>query len=820
MAMDINLGRLAAYVRLDFSKLKGDQDKAKKSIKDFQTKLTKDIGESFSALGSKMSLGVTAPLLALGKAAVDAAKDFDSLKRGLTAVAGSSAEAERQMKRLKEVAKLPGLSFEQAVQGSIRLQAAGFSAQLAERSLKAFGNALATVGKGSAELEGVNLALSQIMSKGKVSAEEINQIAERVPQIRKIMIAAFGTADTEILQKAKITSEQFVKVITGELEKLPKVTGGVANSFENFQDTMRASLAELGKAILPDLMKAMKDIEEGVKSFIGWWTKLPDATKQNILHFAEFVAVIGPLTLVVGSIAGAVANLTAAFTALKTATIFLRTPGGLVGAGALLAAAALTKVAHDLMSASANSTKNAAQADASQRAGNPKGYWLNQINSARNRMMGQTDPSIIAANKRMIANAEAQMREVGKKAGGVMGPPAPSIEQRMQEQLKAQLRAQIAAGAQEAAARKAEIAARKAEAARNKEEARKRRIQAEKDRHQNAVESLMRRNESLGQTDLDQFIREQVNAFKTADALRKAQAKGASKVGGGVAGFSGAMSFMPDMLRVLRDVGAEKMKKGAAKLSSFMGGASDALSAALGSLSPLAEKAAEVTAAKRIALEDKIAQHSLNMGRTSLTQYQEYLQRRLIDVKGNAEETMRIEAELQQVGFRLMEDAERKRYQGWQNLARGLEGVFSNAFASVLDGSKDFFSSLLDGFKQMITQMLAQAIAAGLIRSLFGGGNFLTGFMGVFGFDSAGNDAKAHRWGWDFAREFAGGSKEYQQQRMGGGQSRMAAAGAGPGVRDVNVHIGNFNNYTEADTRRIASEIAQETRRELRRSVG
>lgn len=817
MAMDINLGRLAAYVRLDFSKLKGDQDKAKKSITDFQKKLTKDIGESFSALGHQMSLGVTAPLLLLGKAAVGAAKDFDSLKRGLTAVSGSSAEAERQMKRLKEVAKLPGLSFEQAVEGSTRLQAAGFSAQLAERSLKAFGNALATVGKGSAELEGVNLALSQIMSKGKVSAEEINQIAERVPQIRKIMIAAFGTADTEILQKAKITSEQFVKVITGELEKLPKVTGGVANSFENFQDTMRASLAELGKAILPDLMKAMKDIEEGVKSFIGWWTKLPDATKQNILHFAEFVAVIGPLTLVIGTIAGAVSNLTGAFTALKAATIFLRTPGGLIGAGALLAAASLTKVAHDLMSASANSTKNAVAADASQKAGNPKGYWQNQINSARNRMMGQTDPDIIAANKRMIANAEAQMREVGKKAAGPMGPPAPSIEERMQEQLKAQLRAQIAAGAQEAAARKAEIARNKAEAARNKAEAEKRRRQAERDRHQSAVDRVIKNAERIGQVDFNAQLADWIAQAKAAEAQRKIESKAASKVGGGVSAFSGVMSLMPDMLRALRESGAAKLKKATGKVSSFMGGASDALSAAMGSLSPLAEKAAEVTAAKRIALEDKIAQHSLNMGRTSLTQYQEYLQRRLIDVRGNAEEEMRIEAELQQVHFRLMEEAERKRYQGWQNLARGLEGVFSNAFASVLDGSKDFFSSLLDGFKQMITQMIAQALAAGLIRSLFGGGNFLTGFMGVFGFDNAGNDAKAHRWGWDFAREFSGGSKEYQQQRLGGGQSRMAAAGAGP--VNVSVNFGPVSVTNGMDIQQIGEQIGQATRNALKRRV-
>jgi tape measure domain-containing protein len=163
---------------------------------------TRDVANSLASLGGKLTLGITAPLAALGIAAVKTATDFDSLKRGLTAVTKEAGPVEAQLARLKEVAKLPGLGFREAVQGSINLQAAGFSAKEAERALKGFGNALATVGKGKTELDGVILALTQIQSKGKVSAEEINQLAERVPQIRQIMLQAFGTADTEVIQRA------------------------------------------------------------------------------------------------------------------------------------------------------------------------------------------------------------------------------------------------------------------------------------------------------------------------------------------------------------------------------------------------------------------------------------------------------------------------------------------------------------------------------------------------------------------------------------------------------------------------------------------
>ena len=78
------------------------------------------------------------------------------------------------------------------------------------------------------------LALSQIQSKGYVSAEEINQIAERLPQIRTLMLAAFGTASSEAIKDLGLSSEQFIEGITTQLEKLPRASGGIKNSLENF----------------------------------------------------------------------------------------------------------------------------------------------------------------------------------------------------------------------------------------------------------------------------------------------------------------------------------------------------------------------------------------------------------------------------------------------------------------------------------------------------------------------------------------------------------------------------------------------------------
>ena len=88
----------------------------------------KKFGDQLSSIGNTLSVGVTLPVIALGAAVVNSAANMDSLKRGLIAVSGSAAEAERQFVGLKEVAKLPGLGLKEAVQGSINLQALGNSA--------------------------------------------------------------------------------------------------------------------------------------------------------------------------------------------------------------------------------------------------------------------------------------------------------------------------------------------------------------------------------------------------------------------------------------------------------------------------------------------------------------------------------------------------------------------------------------------------------------------------------------------------------------------------------------------------------------------
>lgn len=226
--------------------------------------MKKSLGSISSGLGAGLGFGLfdTAKNMIVGAsgALYDATVTADSLRNGMTALEGSVTAANARLDEMRQLAKDPGLGFEQVVRGDISLRSVGLSADLSTRAMKEFGNALTAVGKGKANLDGVLLAITQIVSKGKVSAEEINQIAERVPQIRKVMQEAFGTADTEAIQKMGVPVEQFVETVVQAFERtVPRAIVGLQGKIDNFSDVVTTRLADVGEGIMEGLFSPLED---------------------------------------------------------------------------------------------------------------------------------------------------------------------------------------------------------------------------------------------------------------------------------------------------------------------------------------------------------------------------------------------------------------------------------------------------------------------------------------------------------------------------------------------------------------------------------
>ncbi len=317
------------------SGMRGAREETQKTGRQVQEtgKQMENTARALSTVGTTLTVGLTAPLLALGRQAIKTTVQLDGLKRGLVAVSGSSAEADKQLKRLETAAKLPGLGFQQAIQGTIRLQAAGIAAQKSEKALIAMGGALATVGKGKAQLDLVTLALSQIATKSKVSAEEINQLKEQLPQIGEWMKTAFGTADTELIQKAGIAPKAFLAALIDTAAKSKQTTAGLRDDFDNATDSIERSLDRLGQNIAPKAARFLTALADKAEELSTAFGKLPRGSQDLLVTLGLVGLSAGPGLAAIGAIAQLALNLKALGVSMATL--------GVVGAGGLVVLAGI-----------------------------------------------------------------------------------------------------------------------------------------------------------------------------------------------------------------------------------------------------------------------------------------------------------------------------------------------------------------------------------------------------------------------------------------------------------------------------------------------
>jgi len=271
-------------------------------------------------IGSDLTQSLSLPLAGVSAGALTAFAGMERLEKGLTAVMGSSEAAAVELEKLKKSAQLPGLGFEEAVKGSIRLQAVGFSADEARKTLETFGTAIAATGGNAQNLDSVQYQLTQMISKNRILQQDFGIIQENVPLIGKAITAAFGTNNLDKIRATGISAKEFSDRITDALAKLPElqdVTGGLGNAYDNFRDSVKFSAAELGKSISTalNLTKVLGDVGNALASATEWFSMLDQETQKNIVVFGLILAAIGPVVLIIGKLVSVVSLAIAGFKA-------------------------------------------------------------------------------------------------------------------------------------------------------------------------------------------------------------------------------------------------------------------------------------------------------------------------------------------------------------------------------------------------------------------------------------------------------------------------------------------------------------------------
>lgn len=263
-------------------------------------------GALSSALGSLKNQLVTvfavSTLLSFGNSVVATTAKAEGLRNSITFASGSAKEAAINMAFLENIANRMGLSLEASQEGFKTLSGAMMGSKLQGQATRDIFEAVsmgaAAMNLTADDTKGAFLALGQMMSKGKVSAEELKgQLGERIPGAFQIAARAMGVTTSELddmLKKGTVLSEVFLPKFAAEMKKtfegaLPDASQSLQANINRMHNQFFLTAAFLGEQFKPV-------INEIVIVFGKLWKKIRDH-KEVINQFAS-IAYSGVKTVI------------------------------------------------------------------------------------------------------------------------------------------------------------------------------------------------------------------------------------------------------------------------------------------------------------------------------------------------------------------------------------------------------------------------------------------------------------------------------------------------------------------------------------------
>jgi tape measure domain-containing protein len=227
---------------------------------------------------------------AVGRVGVQYNAMMEQSEIAWSTILGSTEKAKETLKELQIMGAKTPFEFEGLDKAAKLLNMAGFEGDKLFTTLTNVGDAVSAVGGSQEELQGVSMAIFQMASKGKVSAEEMNQLAERGIPAWKMIGDEMGKSVAELMEMSQ-NGELFANDV------LPLLIDGMGNEFGGAMDkqsktfngmlsTLRDNLkilsAEISKGLFEKLKKGMEQALPVLDAFTEF-------AKGNMVKFTEIL---------------------------------------------------------------------------------------------------------------------------------------------------------------------------------------------------------------------------------------------------------------------------------------------------------------------------------------------------------------------------------------------------------------------------------------------------------------------------------------------------------------------------------------------------
>lgn len=274
------------------AKLSAENDLAKAKAGQFGDELERG-GNKVAALTTAFKALAASVVV---KEFIDANVEAEKFMLGMKQIAGSTEGARKEFDYVRDVANKLGISVKDAAEGFLTFSAAtkgsAFEGEKTKVIFEAVAGTMASLGRSSAETNGIMVQLAQGISKGKFELEDLKSIAERMPGFFNNFASSLG-------------------ISTGELYKMISAGQIGGAEFLKFAEQLNAGLASVEFNTFEQNLARLKNAVNDAFVQLGDAGVMDGLTKGLQVVTASLVGAVSGFRLlgeVTGAVAGAVVS--------------------------------------------------------------------------------------------------------------------------------------------------------------------------------------------------------------------------------------------------------------------------------------------------------------------------------------------------------------------------------------------------------------------------------------------------------------------------------------------------------------------------------
>lgn len=226
---------------------------------------------------------------------VGLADAYSSAKIGFSTLLGES-QGQQMMDDLDAFAKATPFKSSEVISQTQRMLAMGWDAKDIITDMETIGDAAAATGKGEQGLQQIVTALSQIKTKGRLSTEELNQLAEAGISAKRYIAEGlgYGSGDegiakmTKDLEDGAIASGEALQALLGGMQEYQGMMAQTANEtvsglWSQIEDTFEINIAR----------RWGQGLQDGLKKSFGSIVEIIDEADSALNEFGDTIYDVG-----------------------------------------------------------------------------------------------------------------------------------------------------------------------------------------------------------------------------------------------------------------------------------------------------------------------------------------------------------------------------------------------------------------------------------------------------------------------------------------------------------------------------------------------